>query len=432
MPIPSDPAEMTGHKGKSSQAEGWLMWGLAAFFYLLGFFQRVAPAVMTRELMADFSIGASSLGHLSAFYYYSYMALQIPSGILTDTWGPRRLLLAGSVLMAAGSLIFGLTDNIGLAYLGRFLIGAASATAFVSALKAASLRLPANLFACVSGLTLLSGVVGAVGAGAPLRLLVDQLGWRATVLATGALSLALALAIRRWFRETPADRRPAGQVAKEPSRPLRGIAEIFRYRNTWVLFLAPGGIVGPLLAFSGLWGVPYLRARFGLGETAAATLCSALLVGWATAGPLMGWLSDRLGRRKAIYTTGCFVAALGWLLVVGLPEMGLGAFVSVMVVVSLATGVMVLGFAYGRESVPARLSGTMTGALNMGVMLGPTLVQPIIGYVLDSQWLGETIAGVRVYPLESYRLGFAAVMVWTVLSGVFLSLSRETRRQARQ
>ncbi|MEJ2478298.1 MAG: hypothetical protein P8Y40_12535 [Desulfobacterales bacterium] len=84
----------------------WSVWGLGALLYLFGFYQRVAPAVMTTELMNDFGIGAAALGHLSAFYFYSYVAMQIPTGILVDTWGPHRLLTTGACVAGVGSLIF--------------------------------------------------------------------------------------------------------------------------------------------------------------------------------------------------------------------------------------------------------------------------------------------------------------------------------------
>jgi MFS family permease len=79
----------------------WTIWGLGAVLYLTGFYQRVAPAVMTAELMAAFQINAAALGNLSAFYFYSYVAMQVPTGILADAWGPRRLLTAGALICGA-------------------------------------------------------------------------------------------------------------------------------------------------------------------------------------------------------------------------------------------------------------------------------------------------------------------------------------------
>ena len=80
----------------------WLIWGLASLFYLIGFFHRLAPAVMTQELMRDFDISAAALGNLSGFYFYSYWVMQIPTGILADSWGPRRLLTFGAFGSAVG------------------------------------------------------------------------------------------------------------------------------------------------------------------------------------------------------------------------------------------------------------------------------------------------------------------------------------------
>ena len=83
----------------------WSIWGIAALFYLTGFYQRVSPAVMTMELMRDFHISAKDLGNLSAFYFYFYVVMQIPVGVLIDSWGARRLLISGSVAAAAGTFL---------------------------------------------------------------------------------------------------------------------------------------------------------------------------------------------------------------------------------------------------------------------------------------------------------------------------------------
>ena len=120
------------------QRVAWFVWGLGALFYLMGFFQRVAPAVMTAELMRDFNISATALGNLSGFYFYSYVAMQIPTGILADTWGPRRLLTTGALVAGIGTLMFALAPKIIWAYIGRFLIGGSVAVAFVGLLKLSS------------------------------------------------------------------------------------------------------------------------------------------------------------------------------------------------------------------------------------------------------------------------------------------------------
>src|SRR5947209_6347692 len=95
-----------------SASLSWSIWGIAALFYLAGFYHRVSPAVMTDELMQAFGIGAASLGNLSAFYFYFYVAMQIPTGILVDSWGARKLLISGAIAAAVGAFLFGSTDNL--------------------------------------------------------------------------------------------------------------------------------------------------------------------------------------------------------------------------------------------------------------------------------------------------------------------------------
>ena len=143
----------------------WSIWTLGAAFYLIGFFQRVAPAVMTAELMHDYNISATALGNLSAFYFYSYVSMQIPTGILADIWGPRRLMTTGAFIAGVGILLFAIAPTIIWAYLGRFLIGGSVAVAYVGTLKLAGEWFPAKYFALVSGVALFFGIVGAVFAG---------------------------------------------------------------------------------------------------------------------------------------------------------------------------------------------------------------------------------------------------------------------------
>ena len=169
----------------------WFVWGLGALLYFVGFFQRVVPAVLTEELMQEFSISASALGNLSSFYFVSYIAMQIPTGIMADTWGPRRLLTAGSFVAAVGTIIFAVAPDFVWASVGRFLIGGSVAVAFVGLLKLSNSWFPSRYYAMVGGMALLSGIIGAVFAGAPLRLLVNHYSWRPIIFASALFTILI-------------------------------------------------------------------------------------------------------------------------------------------------------------------------------------------------------------------------------------------------
>jgi MFS family permease len=412
----------------------WLVWGIAALFYLTGFYQRVSPAVMTSELMRDFGLGAKSLGSLSAFYFYFYVAMQIPAGVLIDSWGARKLLFWGALSAAAGTFLFGATSSFALACVGRAIIGGATAAGWLVLLKLATHWFPANRFATLSGLGLFFGNVGALFAQVPLRLLIEHFGWRTVVLGSSVVLFGVCalvwLAVKNDPSEVGLESHAPAALRHQHQRSMRellaGFKSVFAYRNTWLIFFAQGGIVGPILAFTGLWGTPFLRARYGLPTTEAAAVCSVMIVCWAVASPLAGALSDRIGRRKPIYLTGAIISAAGWMVMFYADALPLAAFVPVAAVTSLASGAVVLGFAYGKESVPVQFLGTISGAINIGNMIGPMLLQPGIGQLLEKNWAGQMTGGVRLYDLHAYHTAFLLVVGWAVVSCALISLTGET------
>ncbi len=410
----------------------WLVWGLGALFYLSGFYQRVAPAVMTDYLMADFRIGAAALGNLSAFYFYSYVFMQIPTGILADYWGPRRLLTAGAFIAAVGGFLFAGAPSLFLANIGRLLIGGAVGVAWVSLLKLSTTWFPSRRYAMTSGLGLFCGVVGAVSAGVPLRILVDSFGWRPVMLFSAGITLVVAVSIWIVVRDDPRERGHKSFLpSSAPNAPSPGfvpadLLRVFHYPNTWLLSIAPSGVVGPVLAFSGLWGIPFLTTQYGLTPAKSAAMTSTLLVAWAGAGPIIGALSDRVGRRKPLYVGGCLVASVGWAVILYVPDLPMWVLISLITLVGLSSSGMILGFAFVKESVPTSLAGTVSGVCNMGVMSGPMVLQPAMGWVLDRNWKGVLENGVRVYDLGAYRSAFGLMIGLSILSVVLISLTKET------
>ena len=412
------------------------VWALGAALYLIGFFQRVAPAVITAELMTEFGLTAAALGNLSALYFYTYVGMQIPTGVLVDHFGPRRVLTAGAAFACAATLVFSLSSTFGLVAFGRLAIGASVAVAFVSMLKLAAHWVPASRFAMLSGLALACGVIGGVTAGVPLRFAVDALGWRNVMLSVGILTGVLSLLTWWIVRDDPSERgystfHAADGRPKPPGSMLGGILKVLRYPNVWFSFVACGAITGPVLAFGGLWGVPFLVTHYSMSTASAAFVTSVLLVAWAVGGPIVGALSDRLRRRKAPIAVGGIVATLLWGVIIWIPNLPYALLLAVLVAIGLASAVVIIGFAFAKESAPVTLSGTSTGIANMGNMLGGMIMQPVIGKILDAAWAGTLEKGVRVYDLSAYQSGFGFMIAWLAAGTVAIFFSRETRcRQA--
>jgi MFS family permease len=151
-----------------------------------------------------------------------------------------------------------------------------------------------------------------------------------------------------------------------------------------------------------------------------------MIVCWAVASPVCGDLSDRLGRRKPIYLAGCILAAIGWSAMFYIDRLPLTLFVIIGAFTGMCSGAVVLGFAYSKESVPAQYLGTISGTTNIGNMIGPTFLQPVIGWVLDRNWSGQVSHGIHVYGIHAYQLAFLLMVSWLVISSILLSFTQET------
>ena len=388
---------------------------------------------MADQLMADFNIGAASLGNFSSFYYYSYVAVQIPTGILADYWGPRKLLTAGALLSSVGAFIFATASSIHTANFGRLIIGASMGVAWVSILKLSTRWFKPNQFAVVTGIALCLGILGALSAGVPLRLLMNVFGWRSIIFFAGTTTLIISLAIWVFVRDDPVQKgydSYATDITTSIHRPLTSIlsdlSDIFRYKNTWILSIVPASLIGPTLAFTGLWGVPYLTTHYNLSPVKSATLISALLIACALGAPILGALSEKTGRRKTIYFYALCLSLMAWIPILFLQNLPLWLLIVLFSIVGFATGAIVIGMAFVKESVPLALVGTVSGISNMGMEMGPMILQPAIGLILDLKWDGFLENGIRIYDLNAYHMAFGVIIGISIFGTFLILFSKET------
>ena len=414
----------------------WLTWGLLASLYFVGFFQRVAPAVMVDELMRDFSITATLLGNLSAIYFYTYAAMQIPSGLLADAVGPRRVGTAAAVVAAAGIVLFALADSLWMASLGRGLVGASVAVAFVACMKLAGHWFPANRFATVTGVSLLIGNLGGVLAGVPLSETIVSVGWRTAMLASAGVTLILAAFVWLWVRDDPSERGYASHAHPEALNNAamsagRSLKQVLSERDTWLLFFAGGLIAAPVLTFAGLWGVPYLVQIHGMERSHAAGFTTVMLLGFAIGGPLLGALSDRLGRRKLPYLGAALVNALGWMIFLLVDGLSATELTVLFAATGFSAGGIIIGFAFAREVNHPGAAGTAGGVVNMAVLGFAAIQQSAMGWILDRNWRGATIDGTRFYDAGAYHAAFLWLAISALGAVLAVALTRETHCRLR-
>jgi len=388
---------------------GALMLAVVAGAYVLSFFHRFAPAGIAQDLAVAFETTAASLGVLAATYFYIYTVMQVPTGILVDTLGPRRILLIGAVVACAGSQLFALAPSLNIALAGRTLVGLGVSVTFIAMLKIIAVWFDEKHFATLTGVCMLIGNLGSVLAGAPLSLTAQAVGWRSVFVGAGVLSLLLGIACWVFVR----DRRDGASDAHRPKFDrtviLGALLQVLKNRATWPAVLVNTGIAGAFFAFAGLWATPYLMQVHGLSRDIAATHASLWFGGFAVGCLLLGTLSDRIKRRKPVVIVATHVFAALWLVWLSGATLPLWLSLALFALMGLTTAGFSLTWACAKEVNPPLLSGMSTAVTNMGGFLAGALLQPIFGWVMDLGWNGGMLAGARYYDLAAWRGGLLVI-----------------------
>lgn len=412
----------------------WSAFLLLALAYVLAFFHRVAPAAISSELQLAFHASGAALGGLAAVYFYIYTVMQIPTGVLVDTLGVRKIVTFGGLVAGLGSILFGLADTLAVASIGRFLVGLGVSVIFISIMKLNAVWFHDRHFGSVAGFTILLGNLGAVLAASPLVWALGFVTWRDIFVAVGVLSLLLGALT--WFlvRNHPGEagfpsmRELEGEAPHAPHSGhwYDGLLQVTKNPATWPGFWPNLGIGGTLFTFAGLWAVPFLRDIHAMSRPLAAAHTSLLLAGFALGALLSGMASDRLGRRRPVMLAGILLYLLCWLPWLAMVRMPVFTSLLLFFVMGIGASGFTLSWAMVKEVNPPALSGMATSVVNTGSFLGAGLLQPLVGWMMDLGWDGALSAGARVYSSHNYQAGLAILLLFSLAGLAGALKSRET------
>jgi len=404
----------------------WLIWGLGAALFFSEYFGRVAPSVMVPELMHDFNVTAFALGALSAFFYYPYIAMQVPVGMMVDRYGAHRLLTSTALVCAGGCLLFAYANSLVTAQVGRMLMGFGAAFAFVGALKLATNWFPPHRFGLLAGLTQALGMLGACVGQAPMAWSVETFGWRHTLFMVALSFVCLAVLIGLLVRD-----KPQGGIEVVQTRPramplLAGLKMVLKNPQSWWNAIYAGLVYAPTAAFAELWGVTFLVNAYGIDTRTAAFGIGLIFIGWGVGGPLMGALSDRMLRRKPIMyvsaISGCIIIAS----ILYIPHLPLAVLYSLLFLYGISNTGVATAYAVSAEINPRHIAGTSMAFANMASVIVGAIFQPIIGWLLDKHAGVTSLVVKPVYQAADFRFALVLLPVCMLLGIVFAKLVKET------
>lgn len=373
----------------------WLVFAVLCAAYLLVYFHRTCPAVVAQDLMRDLGAGATAVGLLGAAYFYPYALMQIPAGLLSDSWGPRKTMTLFFLLAGIGSIWLGLAGSIGPAIAARTLVGIGVAMVFVPTMKVLTHWFRREEFATMTGILMALGGVGAYSAAQPLAWLSVAIGWRGSFILIGAVTLALAIIIWVVVRNRPEEKglAPISQADDHPASGQtytlgQGMKMVLGNGRFWAVAIWFFFSLGVFFSMGGLWGGPYLMQVYGLSKPQAGALLSMIAAGMVVGSPLLSWISDKVfvSRKKVlIIATAIHLLLLTvlWLQPAGI-SLGL-LYVWFFLFSVCSSAIVVVAFTTTKELFPVAIAGTSVGLVNLFPFLGGAVMQPVSGWILSLQ-----------------------------------------------
>jgi len=399
---------------KKRAGVAWIAWFLAAVYYGYQYALRSAPAVMMPQLSEALGLSTVAVASLIGLFYWGYSPFALVSGAAIDRLGARAVIPAGALLTAVGALLFA-TGSLAAANIGRLLQGAGGVFSFVGAVYIIGKYFPNSRAATLIGATQMIGMAGG-SAGQFLvgPLIVTGITWNHLWTGMGALGLLLAGTLfvvlpkeqiekpkSDWLKSSASS---LGIVAKNPQSILCGLIAGLLFIPTNILDM--------------IWGVRFLQEAHGFNYGEAVIRSAMVPLGWIIGCPLLGWVSDRIGRRKPVVVAGgsVLLACLVWILYGDarvFPPYVLG------LVAGLASGSAMIPYTVIKEAHPPELNGTATGLMNFLCFTFSALVGPVFG------WIMESVSGGKPGP-EHYQVTFQSLLYGVGLAIALTFALKET------
>ena len=398
-----------------------IAWLVTAVYYFYQYTLRSAPAVMMPQLSEAFGLSALGVASMVGLFYYGYSPFSLVAGAAVDRLGPKKVLPIGAVMVGVGALLFA-TGNQGAASVGRLLQGAGGVFALVGAVYIAGRNFPASRVGTLIGATQMFGMAGGSAGQALVGPIIDGgVSWSTFWLGMGVAGLIIAALLAVLVPEQKQEQHQESWLGSA----LGAFVSVIRNPQSILCGVIAGLLFIPTTIFDMIWGVRYLEEAHGFTYASAVLRSSTVPLGWIIGCPLLGLISDRVGRRKPVIIGGAVIllVCLAWILY-GPPEVLPPYFIGV--VAGIASGAAMLPYTVIKEANPPEVSGMATGLVNFLNFTFSALLGPVFGWILQS-----VSGGAEQRSLEHYQTAFEPLLYGVALAIVLAFVLKETGPAAR-
>ena len=367
--------------------------------YLFVTFHRVCPNIIAVDLSNELKMDAVTLGLMSSIFFFTFGLMQLPSGIMADSLGPRKTVPGFFALAGIASILFGLTDSVSVMLICRAVMGVGVSVIFVCGVKLLSNWFPPDKFASMNGLYLGMGGIGLILGSGPLAYLCKACGWRMSMVVTGVVTVVIAVLLFLFIFDKPEDKGYEPYQRTEPTKKgeavrvmKENVLRIVSSAQFWFIAVWFCCHFSIHMSFGGVWGGPFLMDVHGLTRVEAGNILNMMGIGMLIGGPINGYLSDSVfhGRRPVMllnsalmFATFCILSFWGD----KLPVWGLYLWFFCIAVFGM--GALCAGFASMKDIFGAGATGASSGLLNAFPSFAVAIIQPLTGAILEYIGRGE-------------------------------------------
>jgi MFS family permease len=393
-----------------------ILWASVTLFFAFQFILRLSPGILMDDIMLKYHVDTAAFGEMVATYYLAYSLMQIPFGVMLDRFNFRYVTIAGILLALIGNAAFIFANDWFYIIVGRCLIGAGSAVAFLSVVKVIKTFFDEKYHAFMIGFSFSFGLTGAVFGAKPMRMLINNFGYSEILTILSIVAIFIAIVILSVRHESI---KKVHDADNEVNVTLRDVLGILMNPKILLVGVSGGLLVGALEGFSDVWGFALFEHIYSMSKVDSAFLTSVVFIGMCFGGPILAYFADCVRSYTKVIILAAFLMAMVFIILLAKFELSYNILFGLMFVLGILCCYQVLVFSLTGAMVERSKTGVAIAVVNCLNMSFGSFYHTILASKMESNWHGQVSeSGARLYDYDAFLHAFSVIPI-TAIIGMF-------------